>query len=208
MQIKIDSSELKHAEKLLESMGKKAKPMVAKSINRALRGVPLDASKKARETYNVKSTQIKGSFKIEHANKNSLSGFAESKGGPISLYHFNPRPRKPGPPWPKRGVSVKVKSTRKMIPGAFIGTLAKGGDPAKKARSSYAVFMRVPGKYMRSRAGKTKHSQYIKKRSSVSVPQMVDNDDVVDHVEKGANERFNKTLEHELDYALRKKGLR
>jgi len=207
MKINIESKDLERAQKVLESLGDKAKPILAKSINRALQGIPKDTSMQARKTYNVKSTQIKGSFTIERAKKNRLSGFANAKGGPISLYHFGARPRKPGPPWPKQGVSVKVIN-RKKIPGAFIGDQAAGGDPTSKLRANYAVFQRKTGRYMRTRTGKTKHSQYIKKLHGPSVPQMVDNKDVVDVAEEGAQERFNKTLDHEIDYTLSKLGLR
>lgn len=183
----IDGTDLTKARRVLETLGDKARPIVAKALNRAARGIPTDASKFTRQTYNVKARQVKESFSVQYANKNDLMAYAQSKGGTISLYRFGARPRHPRGRRPRRGVSVKVMDVRKKIPGSFIAA-PKGGIGIFRRKGS----SRFP----------------IEKLYGPSVPQMVDNVDAIPDIEHGAEERFSKNLEHEIDYKLSKMGLR
>lgn len=187
MRVKIDATDLVSAQKVLESFGDAARPMVAKALNRATRGIRTDASKMTRQEYNVKARQIRGSFSVRPATRSSLSAAAVSKGGAISLRHFNPLPSKPGRR-PRDGVSVKVTRTRKKIPGSFVARMPNG---------SLGVFQR-----------KGRSRLPIKKLYGPSVPQMLDHDNVLPDLQDGATLRFNKNLDHEIDYFLKRKGLR
>lgn len=188
LDIQIDGTELQQARSVLEAFGRQGRNLVARSLNRAGKGIPTDASKEARKEYNVKAREVKGSFSLFQANSNQLRAGASSRGGPLSLIHFGARPRKPGTRRPKRGVSVQVMGPRTVIPGTFLARLS-GGDPA--------IFWR-----------RGKKRLPIDKRLGPSVPQMLDHENVQPNLEEGARNRFLKTLDHEVDHFLAGKGLR
>jgi hypothetical protein len=187
MRVEIDATELVSAQKILENFGDAARPIIAKAINRATRGIRTDAARQARSEYNIRARQVRGSFVVTPAKKNRLYAAAVSKGGAISLRHFNPQPSNPGRR-PKAGVSVKVSRTRKKIPGSFVARMPNG---------TLGVFQR---------SGRSRLP--IKKLYGPSVPQMLDHDNVLPKLQDGATSRFNKNLDHEIDYFLKQKGLR
>ena len=187
--IQIDATQLRDARHVLQTLGDRARPLLAKSLNRALRGVRTDASRESRTVYNVKAKQVRSSFVLQQAGKTNLTASARSRGQPISLRHFGARPRTPEARTPKRGVSVKVMGSRKTIPGSFMARMPGGG---------IGVFRRKQG------AGRLP----IRRLAGPSVPQMLDHEDVQPQLESGAWQRFEKTLDHEIDHYLRKKGLR
>jgi len=195
IQVKLDTTQLREAQRVLQTLGKQARPILARSINRALQGVVTDATNQARQTYTVKAGAVRNSFKKERASKNHLQGQAVSKGAPLRLYHFAPRPKKPSPNL-KHGVSVSPKGVRWRIPGTFIAPMKKGGKRAGKT-VGYGIFRRE---------GKNRYP--LEQQYGPSVPQMVDNEDVQEAVEKGAQERLSKNLEHEVDRHLQKVGLK
>lgn len=188
LDIQIDGTELQQARSVLEAFGRQGRNLVARSLNRAGRGIPTDASREARKEYNVKAREVKGTFSLFRANSNQLQAGASSKGGPLSLIHFGARPRKPGTRRPKRGVSVQVMGSRAVIPKTFVAQMPGGGT---------GVFWR---------RGKTRLP--IDKRLGPSVPQMLDHENVQPDLEEGVRNRFLKTLDHEVDHFLAKKGLR
>jgi len=187
MQINIDGTELVSAQKILETFGSAARPLIAKSLNRANRGTRTDASKNVRQEYNVKARRVKGSFTMQSASRRNLTAAARSSGEPISLHHFSPSPSQPGRR-PRTGVSVKVAKSRKKITGSFLARMPNGG---------LGVF---------KRSGRSRLP--IQKLRGPSVPQMLDHDNVLPEIESGAEDRFSKTLDQEIDHFLRKKGLR
>lgn len=187
--IQIDAQQLKQARHMLQGLGSRAAPMLAKSLNRSLRGVRTDASKETRKVYNVKAGRVRKSFSLQLASRGNLQGRAVSKGERISLLHFGARPRSPEGRRPKIGVSVRVMEGRKKIPGSFVARMPGGG---------IGVFRRKQG------AGRLP----IRKLTGPSVPHMLDHDNVQPALEQGAWDRFRNTLEHELDFYLQKKGLR
>jgi hypothetical protein len=186
MRIKIDTSEIVQAQKALEALGDAARPLIAKSLNRSTQGVRTDASRMVRQRYNIRAKDVRTSFKIITASREGLSAAAIATGSAISLWRFGPRPATPGRR-PRIGVSVKVTQTRQKIPGAFVARMPSGG---------IGVFQR-----------KDRARLPIKKLYGPSVPQMLSHDQVLPEIQSGAADRFNKTLDHEIDFYLRKKGL-
>jgi len=189
IEIRLDASDLHKARQVLEGLGRKTPPLVARALTRSARGVVTDASRETRKVYNVRSMDVRKSFSVVPANRSNLTASASSGGQRISLLHFGARPRKPGGRRPKRGVSVNVMSGRKTIPGSFVARMPNGG---------IGVFRRKQG------AGRLP----IRKLTGPSVPHMLDHEDVQPNLEAGIGERFNTTLDHELDRYFKKKGLR
>ena len=187
------------AQNLLRAMGREAEKPLAKALNRGIQGMRTDLVDGAREHYNVKAKTVRSSITTTKARKSSgsqakrLDARINVSGSTLPLYSFGPRPRKPTPQKPPRvGVSVQVMqgAGRSKIPGAFIADLPTRG------RGVYR------------RAGKAGSQDKLIALHSLSVPQMVDHEDVLKRVQAGAQERFSKNLEHEIDYILSQKGLK
>lgn len=189
IEISLNTNDLHKARQALQALGRQASPLVARALTRSARGVATDASRLVRGVYNVRAAQVRKSFRVASASRDRLAASASSTGRNVSLIHFGARPGKPGGRRPRRGVSVSVMSGRKIIPGSFVARMPNGG---------VGVFRRKEG------AGRLP----IRKLVGPSVPQMLDHEDVQPGLESGAHERFNKTLDHELDRYFQRKGLR
>lgn len=187
------------AQTVLRTLGRKAEKPLAKALNRGIQGMRTDLVDGAREHYNVKAKTVRGSISVTRARAHTarqsrrLDARINVSGSTLPLYSFGPRPRRPTPQRPPRvGVSVQVmkSSGRKKIPGSFIADLPTRGR----------------GLYWR--AGKAGSKDKLIALHSLSVPQMVDHEDVLERVENGAQDRFTRNLEHEIDYTLSKMGLK
>ena len=186
------------ADEALRNLGRRAEQPLARAINRAIQGVRTDLVDGAREHYNVKAKTVRGAIDLTRARASTakqsrrLDARIRVSGSTLPLYSFGPRPRRPTPQRPPRvGVSVQVMkgSGRSKIPGAFVADL-----PAR-------------GLGIYRRAGRIGNTDKLISLHTVSVPQMVDHDRVLERVESGAQERFSKNLEHEVDRALSQLGL-
>ena len=201
--INVDAQQMGAAQKILEQMGRQANPIIARVLNRAITGVRTDITKNVRSVYNVKAQKVRRAVSLDRASKQKLQARADIRSERISLLHFGARPSSASARAPRGGVSVHVKTGRYRIPGTFIPRLPGGGT---------GVFWRVPGRHMSLRltAGRSpsKHTQAIEKLTGPSVPQMAENDNVLQGVQQGAVERVQKNLNHEIDRYLERKGLR
>lgn len=187
MNIDITKNSLDTAEAFILAFGGKAKPAVARAVNRSVKGVRTDGVKLVRSEYNVKAGVISKAFTVRRATKGNLEAVARVSGNRISLIHFDAKPSIPGGRKPAIGVSVKVKKQRKVIRHSFVARMRKN--------SSVGVFVR-----------KGKERFPILKKYSLAVPEMMDRDDIREEIQKGADKRFGKTLNQEINYMLQKAG--
>jgi len=172
----------------LKSFGKPAEVAVARSLNRAIQGVRTDSAVEVRKEYNVKATPVKKSFRMERAGLGALEAAAVASGRRIPLVDFGARPKQPGGRKPVDGVSVQVKKERKVLKHSFLARL-KSGHVGVFQREGDA---RLP----------------INQKFGPSIPEMIGNQEVVDRIQANAEQRFSKTLDHEIDFALQKLGAR
>ena len=182
----VNNSDL--AAEFIQAFAAKGKRGVTRAVNRAVNGVRTDGGKLIREDYNVKAGVIHKSFRVQRAGGGALKGAAIASGSRIPLLAFGARPAKPGGRRPKKGVSVKVKSTRKTVRGSFVAGMKSG---------HVGVFMRE---------GKARFP--IREKFSYAVPEMLNRPEKVKTIEANAVRRFDKNLAHEIDYAFRKFGVR
>lgn len=201
--INVDAQQMGAAQKILEQMGRQANPIIARVLNRAITGVRTDITKNVRSVYNVKAQKVRRSISLDRASKQKLFARADIRSERISLLHFGARPSSASARAPRGGVSVHVKAARQRIPGTFIPSLPGGGT---------GVFWRVPGRHTTKRLtggrSPSKHTQAIQKLTGPSVPQMAENNNVLQGVQQGAVDRVQKNLNHEIDRYLLRKGLR
>lgn len=134
------------------------------------------------KSYAIKSRDVKDTLKKIYPQKSNLSAGVQSKGHTLSFYHF-PHSPKTRPANRKRyKVKVTIKrdagsQTVNTDPKPFIATL-NGIDHVVK------------------REGKERKPIIVLR--TLSVPQMITNENVGEQIQKAAMEKFNERLEHEI----------
>jgi hypothetical protein len=93
--------------------------VVVRAANRTLSNVQTESVKQVRSTYNLRAKTVRGQIELRRARRGRLVASLVVTGRPIPLIEFSASQN-------RRGVSVKVKSTRKTIRGAFISTMKSG----------------------------------------------------------------------------------
>lgn len=156
---------------------------MSRALNRAAEGVRTDASSKIRETYKVKKATVDKAFGVSKSSPDRLQAVVSVNGRPLSLAGFGARQT-------KKGVTVNVKGTRKLIPHAFIRTLT-----TSKGDEYEVVFLRQ---------GKSRYP--IKALKTVDVPGIFNKADLQKAIDAGAFERFETTLTQQLGYLLSKRA--
>lgn len=182
--LKIDDSELKKTIKQLSGVPKEIPRAAASAINRTLTFTRKRVNQEVRKTYNIKSGDITKTLEIHKANASNLSASIISKGGRLTLGRFG---RSVGS-WKKgKKIKVKVKKTGIKVvntnPKAFIAGLTGNSHIVK-------------------RVGKSKYP--IKVLHTLSVPQMISNENVSEKVQQEASEKLQERIEHEVEYRLSK----
>lgn len=186
--INIDiKSELKEMSKYR----KKIPGCITRALNRALDMAKTESIRKIRSIYTISSTKARKSIRVVKAV--SEQGEIRVNGGPIGLDHFKLYPKKR--PKKARGIKVHIKDGIKNLhPQAFIayndGRLGAFERTGKTHRSDKIL---KNGK--RSKA----IIESIKRLHSVSVPQMMEEERVIEHISEYTKEIFDKRLLHELE---------
>lgn len=196
--IVIDSEDMDRASVFVETFGKKAEVGLRQAINRALAGVKTDAAREVREEYTVKAGDVKKSFRISKAGR-LMVGKAVSSGYRIPLIKFGSSPKKPRYPhkFPSvtgKKVSVRVKRDRKA--------LQKEGD-------RYPFVAMMPSGHIMIARRVFDARLSISELYGPSVPSMIasDNNRIKDELQKGAEVRFNKNLDHAINRAFQQAGI-
>ncbi len=190
IKIKIDYGQSKKAQAIVEKMTQYGNKSVnfafMRAVNRTAAGVKTDISRNIRDKYFIKASDIKQSISLKRAfvGKNSVAEI-KSKGKAIPLYFFQVTPKQRTKPRPKIGVAARVKKggSKKKIPGSFIA----------HSRGRTGVYIR-----------KGKERIPIKQLYGPSIPQMIGNPQIIEKIEKGAINRLEKNLEHELNRFFKK----
>lgn len=193
LKVTVDDTATDKARLFIESFKDQAMPAVCKSLNRAANGMRTDAAKEARTIYNVKASAVKKAAEFRKASFGKPEATVNFTGKYIPLIAFSPYPSRPKV-YAKAGMTVKVKATRKRVRGAFVAQMKSG---------HIGVFKRKKGDYGRN---KKPYLQRIKELRSVSIPQMISNHKVSSQLQSKAVLRFNKNLDHEMNYLIQKGG--
>lgn len=169
---------------VLSAFGKDLRPAVKRALSRTMTGARKTASQAMREDYNVKAGYIREHMETRVRQDEAV---LELFGGPIPLREFAPKPS--GIPKRKlrKALSVEVKrGERKEVKGAFMAQMGSG---------HLGVFRRE---------GQSRFP--IKELYSLSVPQMFgdQHSDRAEQVQEYSQERFQREIEHEISYAMRK----
>ena len=108
--------DLAKAQSDLQSLASEMPAVAVRALNKAMVGTKTDMKAVVRADYNYKAATLEKRISISRANRASLQGHIQSKGGRVHLTDIT------GTRQTKAGVSVDVrKSTgRQVIPRAFI----------------------------------------------------------------------------------------
>lgn len=161
---------------------------VARSLNRTVISVRTASSKEIRGIYKIRARDIKKSFgKPNYANAKRLMAKIESNNPVLPLQALNPTKT-------KKGIRVNIKGQRKTFPGAFQATM-KSGHKGIFARAKYSgntLKTNEPG------------NNKITEVKTLAIPSALANDIVTSNLTKMVQERFPKTLAHELKFRSRR----
>lgn len=111
---------------------------IAMALNRTADGVRVDSSREIRKRYRIKVATVNKTFSFQRATADRLVAVVQVRGRPLSLGGFDPRQT-------RRGVTVNVKGSRKLIAHAFLRILKTDrGDSysvvfIRKGRSRYPI---------------------------------------------------------------------
>jgi hypothetical protein len=179
--ISIDSNKLKEVEKQLGQFKGKAPTAISRALNRAAANAKTNASKKAREEYIVKASDIKSSINISKATKSKLGASVVSKGERLGLHKFKVSPKAPRHKNPPKSLKVSVKKgSGKKLLHAFIADI-NGGKVFERTSKA-----RLP----------------IRQLYGPAIPQMLGNVSVKNYIESESAKVFNQRLEHEIKNIL------
>lgn len=184
MKISVDGKQLQKATISLQFVEKNIPKAFSAALNRVGQGVKTEASKKVRETYDIRAGDVKryGNIRITKANFAKLELLLTSRGPSVPLIRFKTSPSKQSSRSP-RVLSASVKrSGKKPIPGAFIRSMESGHAGVFK------------------RSGKRRLP--IQELFGPAVPVMMSEPGVAEHLQNEANIRMQKRLDHEVDRVL------
>jgi len=158
------------------------------ALNRTIDYTVTQVGRIVTKEYAVKTSEVKASFKggIKRPSAKSLEASIVSTGYLLSLAHFPHSPSAPSKRKYKVKATIKRAGGRKVIntdPKPFVaGTGASSADKVQ-----FNVFKRI---------GKTRLPITVLR--TLSIPQMITNEQVAETIQKAANEKMAERLEHEI----------
>jgi len=188
--------------RLLESIPSDAEKVLERSMNRGLDAAKTRAYRGASRVYDISQAELKSNsrFWMKRAAKSSdqIIGYIKYSGGKIPLYKFKTNQRN------LRGEQVVVKARRDSrataLESAFIAIMPTG---------HIGIFERVAGKYSEKRRDKTrerrktKFSEQIEEKYGPSLPEMLEEETVMEPMRDEVQEIVNKRVLHEVERLLR-----
>lgn len=173
IEVQANKKALERATRLLEGVPGGIQQAIVSSFNRSLQAGRTAATREATKHYTLPAAIIRKTMAMHRANKNDLNAELVSRGRREPLYRFKHTPKTDTTGANRRQVRVAVrKGTLKPLGQGFI---------------YHGLVMQ--------RLGATSYP--IEQRFSLSVPKILDNDNVVDSVQKAMEETTEKRLAHE-----------
>ncbi|MCD8349575.1 MAG: hypothetical protein LUC93_03085 [Planctomycetaceae bacterium] len=196
MQLKVIGN-LVQAIALCQQLGATIEPEIAKSLNRASHGVKTDVVRTVAKK-GIKREEL-SDWSFQSARPGSVNAKAIIRGQRLGLEKFSPSPftKMQGHTPNRSGVTVKLLDKPVTFRHAFVNDIytadlaiwqrKRGATPKVKFYEKGGVRKRLKGRFP------------LTKLTFLAVPQMADDDDVLEIVVKNAEERYLKQLDHLLD---------
>jgi hypothetical protein len=181
----------------LKGFHKEVGEATCNALNRTIDHVITKVGQIVPKAYAIKAAEVKESFRgnVKRPSKTNLNVSIESRGHTLSFAHFPHLPQTPviaqslGSTHIKARVKVKIKKSSGNVPSKT-GFIAKTG--AKSAdKVPFNVFHRI---------GKSRLP--IAPIRTLSIPQMITNENVEEQILAAAQKKFDERLEHEIIYKM------
>lgn len=185
------------AQILLATFGDRLAPEFSDALNRAAVGVKTDTARSMQREFNVPQQQTRENdegddrWKIQKSSPDQLEATATVFGPRRSLFEVgDPSPATMMTGKTTGGVSVNIRGQRHNLPTAFVSA-RKGITTPEGVYSSYnkKYTKRLP-------------NHGYRKLTTESIPQMVDEPEIVEPNIKGINERFVKRFDQQINRLL------
>lgn len=182
----INDKEIKQIAIKLQQFPKQVPRATASALNRTLDYTATLTKKEVTKMYSIKQKDVGVTLKKKRASKGSLNASIQSKGQTIALTKFPHNPKQYRPRNKKVKVKVKKQEGYKVIktsPAAFVQTMNGGTHIWMREGKS-----RTPVRLLRT----------------LSVPQMISNDEVINTIQEKSGEKLHERINHEIEWRLNK----
>jgi len=211
--VTIDHSSMVEMELMLSTIKDGSKTAIRLATNEALKGVRTDAVKFIDAKVSLKPTIIRKNFKLNNMTLASMTASVDCRGDPLPLIHY-------GATSVVRGVKVRIfnNGPRDLVKHAFIATMSSGHRgvfwrTSRRAGTRPKRFpvgkrTKVPSPERRSgeqiKMGVTTFQLPIHELYGPRVPDIFDDNDIMDLVLSGASLRFQKRLDYHTNRLIAK----
>lgn len=189
IQLSISNASLERAVSDLAGVQRDFPQVLARAVNRTMDGMRTDAVQETRKRYFVNAKDVRASISFRKASAGSLMGAMVSRGKRHSLADYQLTPSTPrAGKRPQLKGAVKREGGLKPLGPAFL---------VKRTGGRYFPFYRIG-------SGSGNKNKGIQSLISPSMPQLIKNEETVEAMQQGAEERFTKRVEHEISLILGK----
>ena len=167
-----------------------------RAINRTLDHTRTNIATEVNLRYRIQKKTVRNSLTVKRPTTKNHFGAIISKGSPIPLTNFDVSPRRP-----VNRLLVRKKGTY-YDPSSYKARVLKGGQLKSVERMFY-----VKGQLLQRPVGATREeNKNIKNwlRSTLSVPKMINNKDVMARIRQKAVDKLDERINHEINYELKK----
>lgn len=179
--IEVDCTDVKELTKDLQVCPQLYRQATASALNRTLTFIGAETKRQVQQEYAV-TKSIQKAFTKKRATQNNLTAEAIYTDKSIPMFVF------------------KHTAAQNRFRSPITITIKKSNGKQTHNGSNPALFRGYGKKIMRRESGE----KNIRTAYTLSIPQMVANDDVYKVIADKAQEHFYKRLEHEVDWRIKK----
>lgn len=189
---------LSQAIKGTKALKDRMQPAASMALNRVGKGVVTEAARKVKETYNIKAADVKSVMRLVLSSPDAGEVFINAKGRNLPVTSFKVTPKMPTG---KRQKMVKVAIKRgdaKKVGNAFVAMRrGKVGIMKRQKPTGQSGRRRVLN------AKGFKPELPVEELHGPAIPRMLNEPQVVEHIQNEAASRMDKRLEHEIKRLLK-----
>lgn len=197
--IDIDTNDLEDKLKDIKDIPSLVNLALRRAINKTETGMKTDAAREITKEYIIKNKEVKDKLATEKVLGSQMSISLTSKGRPIRLIKF--RYRKNTKPRNKKGKAIWAK-VKKSSAGGYI-TESVGGKVSKGFITTFKPGQKDDVERKEGIFTRYNKEGQIQQHFGPGVVQMLQSIHSKDSLTKKAADRFNKNLEHEVEYVLK-----
>lgn len=215
--VEIDNSSIQDAIKRIQRQysnisGPVLQQAISRALNRTASQSRTEANRNIRQTYRIGATQVNQGLNIRNSSRTSLTAKIIASGRPISLTAFGAKQESATTTvkFDRKGnLSRVTRKTRKRNPASGVSFEIKKGNPERlptafiqTANGGTTVFAR--GTYGSPEFNFGKQRLPIAKLTTVSLPLMFANNEVITPTENKALDILNSRITHEINWLLQR----